>query len=64
MAWGLGGEEIRDQMQVELSRMRAHLYNFRKLATQLRHPEKGPRLQELATEMHKIDEQIQGTLNR
>lgn len=64
MAWGSGGEELREQARIELALIRRHVYRMSELADGLRHPEKGPQLRALAERFRPIVDEIEALLNR
>lgn len=64
MAWGLGGEEVRDKMKTELAMVRQPMYRMKQAAETLKHPEKGPQLRSFVDEVYATLDKIEATLRR
>lgn len=64
MAWGPGGEEIREAARVDLAMIKQRVYTLTCTVRDLKHVEKGPRLRALATQLSDTLEQIEKELNR
>ena len=64
MAWGEGGQELREQVQKELALTRVPLYRMRTAVGQIKHPEKGPQLKMFVDEVYEILEKIEAVLRR
>ena len=64
MAWGNGGEELRERAKVELSHVRMPVYRLGQTAAALTHSEKGPRLRELVAELNRTMNLIEELLGR
>jgi hypothetical protein len=64
MAWGQGGEEVRERAKIALAQSREPLYKLRQCACQLEHPEKGPLLRTYVNEVYAVLERIEALLCR
>lgn len=64
MAWGTGGEEVRERAKVALAQSRVRLCVLTQCARDLQHPEKGPRLRELVARLYTSVDEIEELLNR
>lgn len=64
MSWGLTKQEDRVALQVQLAIVRKELYKFNTLIGQVKHSEKGPRLQELSDQATATLVKIDFQLNR
>jgi hypothetical protein len=64
MAWGGGGEELRERAKLELSTTRISAYRLRQTANKLDHVEKGPYLRQLVTDLETTFQRIEELLGR
>jgi hypothetical protein len=64
MAWGSGGEEVRERARTELALVRVPMYKLAQEVAQLQHPEKGPDLRRLVEEAYAVLDRIEYVLRR
>ena len=64
MAWGEGGEEIRERAKTELALVRVPLYRLSQTLQALQHPDKGPELRTLVADAYAVLERIERVLQR
>lgn len=64
MAWGAGGEELREEAKVQLALVKMPMYRLKQVGIELRHPEKGPRLVKLMDNLYATITEIESLLGR
>ena len=64
MAWGSGGEEVREQAKTCLALVRVPMYRLSQEVNKLQHPEKGPELRNLVAEAYAVLDRIEYVLRR